>query len=66
VELGADYAVSGPFHVFGRFDWEHFDYSGSKLSAATLDIGGFGYKFYEPLSTTTQFGANMGVEYSFY
>jgi len=66
VELGADYAVSGPFHVFGTFDWEHFDYSGSKLSAATLDIGGFGYKFYEPLSTTTQFGANMGVEYSFY
>jgi len=66
VELGADYVVSGPFHVFGRFDWEHFDYSGSKLSAATLDIGGFGYKFYEPLSTTTEFGANMGVEYSFY
>jgi len=65
-ELAADYAVTRPLHVFGRLDWEHFNYSGSKLSAATLDIGGFGYKFYEPLSTTTQFGANVGVAYSFY
>jgi hypothetical protein len=65
-EIGADYAVTRPFHVFTRLDWEHFNYSGSKLSAATLDIGGFGYKFYEPLSTTTQFGANVGVAYSFY
>jgi hypothetical protein len=66
VELGADYAVTRPFHVFARLDWEHFNYSGSKLSAATLDIDGFGFKFYEPLSTTTQFGANLGVAYSFY
>jgi hypothetical protein len=59
VELGLDYDVSGPFHAFAKVDWEHFDYSGSKPS-----IKSFG--FYEPLSTTTQFGANVGVAYSFY
>jgi len=59
VTLGADYAVSAPFHVFGTLDWEDFNYSGSKPSLAS-----FGY--YEPLSTTTQFGANLGVAYSFY
>jgi hypothetical protein len=57
VELGADYAVTRVFHVFSRLDWEHFNYTGSKPDV---------YGFYEPLSTTTQFGANLGVAYSFY
>jgi hypothetical protein len=57
VEFGADYAVTRPFHVFAKLDWEHFNYTGSKPDV---------YGFYEPLSTTTQFGANLGVEYSFY
>jgi hypothetical protein len=59
VELAADCDVSGRFHSFLKLYWEHFDYSGSKPSLHTPD-------FYEPLSTTTQFGANVGVAYSFY
>ncbi len=59
VELAADYDVSGRFHTFLKLYWEHFDYSGSKSSLHTP-------YFYEPLSTTTQFGANVGFGYSFY
>jgi hypothetical protein len=58
ITLGLDYVVQGPFHVFGTAYWEHFNYSGFKPKAST-------YYFYEPLSTTTQFGANVGVAYSF-
>jgi hypothetical protein len=57
-ELGLDYAVQGPFHVFGTAYLEHFNYSGFKGGPNT-------YYLYEPLSTTTQFGANIGVGYSF-
>jgi len=59
VELGADYAATGRIHTFVTLYWEHFNYSGSKPSIKSLG-------FYEPLSTTTQFGANVGVAYSFY
>jgi hypothetical protein len=59
VELSADDDVAGRFHAFLKLYWEHFDYSGSKPSLHTP-------YFYEPLSTTTQFGANLGVGYSFY
>jgi hypothetical protein len=59
VELSADYDLTGRIHTFVKFYWEHFDYAGSKPSLHTPD-------FYEPLSTTTQFGANLGVAYSFY
>lgn len=58
-EMAADYNVTGRIHTFMKLYWEHFDYSGSKPSLHTP-------YFYEPLSTTTQFGANLGVAYSFY
>ena len=56
--LGGNYAIQGPLHGFITLDWEHFNYAGSK---PTLSSGGF----YEPLSTTTQFGVNLGAAYSF-
>ena len=58
VALGADYAIAGPLHGFVSVSWEHFNYAGSK---STLSSNGF----YEPLSTTTQFGVNVGATYSF-
>lgn len=58
VALGTDYAIQGPLHGFLSLNWEHFNYAGSK---PTLSSGGF----YEPLSTTTQFGVNVGAAYSF-
>jgi opacity protein-like surface antigen len=56
--FGADDDLHGPFHVFATADWEHFNYAGSKPGLNT-------YYFYEPLSTTTQFGVNVGAAYSF-
>jgi hypothetical protein len=63
VELGLDDAVFGRFHLFASAYWEHFNYSGTRP-------GSFGYNYYiyepyEPFSTTTQFGANFGIGYSF-
>jgi hypothetical protein len=69
LSLGADYAVNPHLHVFGTADWEHFNYAGNKptLSTYSATCGGNGFQceFYEPLSTTTQFGVNAGVAYSF-
>jgi hypothetical protein len=69
LSLGADYAVATHFHVFGAADWEHFNYAGNKPTLSTYypdcDGEGDACEFYEPLSTTTQFGANVGVAYSF-
>jgi hypothetical protein len=58
IALGLDYTIRGPFHAFGTVYWQHFTYSGYKPGLST-------YYFYEPLSTTTQFGANLGLAYSF-
>jgi hypothetical protein len=58
ISLGMDYDINGPIHVFGTGFWEHFNYAGFKPTPST-------YYLYEPLSTTTQFGGNIGVAYSF-
>lgn len=64
--LGADYAVSGKFHVFATTYWEHFNYAGDKPTYSdVVEIDGNYYNITEPLSTTTQIGANIGVAYSF-
>ena len=58
ISLGVDDALSGPLHLQASANWTHFNYAGSKPTAET-------YYFYEPLSTTNQFGINLGVSYSF-
>lgn len=58
VVLGLDQDVRGPFHITGTVYWEHFNYAGYKPNVNT----GF---LYEPLSTTTQYGADLGFAYSF-
>ncbi len=58
ISLGLDESLGGPLHVTANADWAHFNYAGSHASAAT---GGL----YEPLSTTTQLGVNLGLAYSF-
>jgi hypothetical protein len=58
VSLGVDDALYGPWHLQASANWTHFNYAGSKPSYAT-------YGYYEPLSTTTQVGMNLGVAYSF-
>ena len=60
VELGLNDAVSGRFHLFATAFWEHFNYSGTRPQSY-----GYNYFLYEPFSTTTQFGANFGIGYSF-
>ena len=62
--LGLDYAVHGPFHVFTAANWEHFNYAGNKPTNSTY-FAPCSCEYYEPLSTTTQFGVNLGVAYSF-
>jgi hypothetical protein len=64
VGLGLDYAVRGPLHVFGTVDWEHFNYAGNKPTNSTYSAP-CSCEYYEPLSSTVQFGANLGVAYSF-
>jgi hypothetical protein len=58
VSLGLDDALNGPLHLQASANWTHFNYAGSKPSVET-------YGLYEPLSTTTQFGVNLGLAYSF-
>jgi hypothetical protein len=58
VAVGLDQAVSGPMHMFVTASWEHFNYTGFKPSGSTAQNR-------EPFSTTTQFGANLGLSYSF-
>jgi hypothetical protein len=58
ISLGMDYDISGPFHVFATGFWEHFNYAGFKPTVNSDFL-------FEPLSTTTQFGGNLGVAYSF-
>lgn len=66
VSLGADYAVTPHFHVTGSADWEHFNYAGNKYTTnKEIQAGDFIYEISEPVSTTTQFGLNVGVAYSF-
>ena len=61
VNLGLDDAVAGRLHVFGKLFWEHFNYSGSRPQVYRSF-----FLVHEPLSVTTQFGADVGVAYSFY
>jgi hypothetical protein len=67
--LGGDYAVHGPFHAFINGFWEHFNYAGNKPTLSTYSTtcpnNYSGCEYYEPLSTTTQFGVNIGAAYSF-
>ncbi len=58
VSLGLDEALSGPLHFQASADVTHFNYAGSKPTAAT-------YGLFEPASTTTQVGVNLGISYSF-
>ena len=60
VELGLNDALSGRFHLFATAYWEHFNYAGTRPQSF-----GYNYYLYEPFSTTTQFGANFGIGYSF-
>lgn len=68
VMFGVDDALSGVLngrlHIIGSMFWEHFNYSGSQ--PGVVAVGEDYYLVHEPLSTTTQFGANLGVAYSFY
>jgi hypothetical protein len=59
ISLGLDYAMTPRWHTFGSIYWEHFIYSGTHP-----EYFSDGYA-YEPLSTTTQFGVNAGVGFSF-
>jgi hypothetical protein len=59
ISLGIDYAITPRWHTFGNIYWEHFVYSGTHPEYFP------GYYVYEPLSTTTQFGVDAGVGYSF-
>jgi hypothetical protein len=59
ISLGIDYAITPRWHTFASLYWEHFDYSGTHP-----EYFANGYA-YEPLSTTTQFGVDAGVGYSF-
>jgi hypothetical protein len=58
VSLGLDDALSGPLHLQASAALTHFNYAGSKPSESTFGL-------YEPLSTTTQVGVNLGISYSF-
>jgi len=58
VSLGLDDALFGPLHLQASADVTHFNYAGSKPSDASFGL-------YEPTSTTTQVGVNLGVSYSF-
>ncbi|MDE8347350.1 MAG: hypothetical protein POH28_14440, partial [Acidocella sp.] len=58
IALGLDQDVRGPYHITGTLFYEHFNYAGYRATPNTLFL-------YEPLSTTTQFGANIGFAYSF-
>ena len=58
VTLGLDYALRGPLHMTAAAYYEHFNYAGFAGGPQTDYL-------YEPLSTTTQVGANVGVAYSF-
>jgi len=63
-DIGLDYAVSGPLHAFTTLSWSHFNYAGNKPTLSTYNAS-CSCEYFEPLSTTTQFGANVGVAYSF-
>jgi hypothetical protein len=63
LSLGLDYDVRGPLHIIGSAYWEAFNYAGSQPELYIID--GEEYRVNEPLSTTTQFGASVGVAYSF-
>jgi hypothetical protein len=63
-DVGGDYAARGPLHFFAKLNWTHFNYAGNKPTDSTY-FPPCGCEYFEPLSTTTQFGANVGVAYSF-
>ncbi|MDE8346113.1 MAG: hypothetical protein POH28_08080 [Acidocella sp.] len=59
VDLGLDDALGGKLHVFAQLYWQHFNYAGTPPAYYP------GYFLYEPFSTTTQIGADIGLGYSF-
>lgn len=61
ISLGLDESCYNRLHLTGILFWQHFDYSGSKSQPYD-----FFYLVHEPLSSTVQFGASVGVSYSFY
>jgi len=63
LELGLDDAITPRWHVFAKANLTHYTYPGTSPQFYYAD----GYEFYEyePTSTTTQFGLNVGVGYSF-
>jgi hypothetical protein len=63
VTLGLDYRVRGRFHIVGSAYLENFNYSGSQPEDYV--IGAYLYQINEPLSVTRQFGANIGIAYSY-
>ena len=66
LSAGLDQAVSGPFHVFANGYWEHFNWAGNKpTDSSIVQLAGSYYYLYEPLSTTSEFGLNVGASYAF-
>jgi hypothetical protein len=52
---GVDEAVFARTHLFLNGYWSHFNWAGSKAN----------YGVYEPLSSSTEFGLNLGASYAF-
>jgi hypothetical protein len=63
ITLGLDYRIHGRFHIVGSAFWENFNYSGSQPQDYVIGDGY--YQVNEPLSVTRQFGANLGIAYSY-
>ncbi|MBU2722814.1 autotransporter outer membrane beta-barrel domain-containing protein [Acidithiobacillus ferridurans] len=55
VSIDADYRITGPLHLYGGLSYTHFNYTGGSLK----------HGFREPLSSTNQFGMDLGLGYSF-
>ena len=64
IELGLDDAFGAHTHLLFKAFYEHFSYTGSAPKNET-DAAGNQFSVREPSSTTNQFGANVGVGYSF-
>ena len=64
IELGLDDAFGAHTHLLFKAFYEHFSYTGSAPKNET-DAAGNQFSVREPSSTTSQFGANVGVGYSF-
>jgi hypothetical protein len=61
ITLGADYAITPRWHTFADAYFEHFNYAGSKPDYNVFP----GFYVIEPISTTYQYGGDVGVGFSF-